>query len=193
MADPVRPNDPGDVPPDELQEGFVDFEAPQAPQQNYAEERLADVQATDTWYPQNTFDIRYELVTGDTVMRPMGPDGLPGERVKLSSGAWSATIQWSYERANDWPECPHPDIGDPNYVLIYASITPAKPQEGIGAHRAFRVSGIYIYQLLKPLADFGPFPTATSPESKAQIGDNTLPTLSFVRGALAGVGLYRTQ
>jgi hypothetical protein len=193
MADPVRPNDPGDTPPGELQEGFDDFQAPNFPPNNYADDLLADVQATDTWYPQNTFDVQYELVTGNAVMRPMGPDGLPGERVKLQSEGWTCTIQWSQERANDWPDCPHPDIGDPNYVLIYAKITPAKPLEGIGRQRAFRVSGLYIYHLLKPLTDIGPFPTAASPESKADINENTMPALSFKRGMLAGVGLYRTQ
>ncbi len=70
-------------------------------------------------------------------------------------------------------------------MLIYARVQPAKPAEGLKGARVYRVSGRYEYRLLKPLFEWGPFPTAVSPESTAQPADNTLPTSAFKTGVLA--------
>lgn len=145
-----------------------------------------------TFMPETSVDVRFEYHPGERVQDACAADGAPGERVKIHAGYWTKVISWDYERLNDWPLCPHPDTGDPNDVLIYASVQPAKPQDG-PSQRVFRVTGEYHYRLLRPLADWGPFPTARSPETTASQHDNMMPAVAFEYGALFGAGSFKSQ
>lgn len=141
-------------------------------------------------YPETTIDVKYVLYPGVRVQRPASQTGA-GETVVLHAPFWNKIVQFSYEKIGSWPTVPHWDTGNPNEVLVRAEVTPAKPAEG-GNLRVFRVSGLYVYELLQPPgADAGPFPTAVSPESTATQVENTMQSSFFDRNALGRVDGYQ--
>lgn len=181
-----------EFPENDLPAGVEDYGGePPYPDEPSSPGQFADFMAGATFMPESSVDVRFEFWPGDRVQDIAGPDGTPGERVKLHAGYWTKVISWDYERLNDWPLCPHPDTGSDNDVLLYATIQPAKPQNGPNGLRVFRVSGEYTYRLLRPLTDWGPFATAKSPEALATVYDNAMPAVAFERGALFGVGSFK--
>lgn len=156
---------------------------------------LADVQATPTWYPENTVDVRFDGDLGVDVQFGCAPGdplngtpSVPGRVVKIHTGKVTKVIEWTFERLNTWPVCPHPETGNPNEVLTHWTIVPAKPLEQPDGERVFRISGRYEYVLIRGLAGGLTLPTATSPESNAAMADNTVPQILFDRSLLASVG-----
>jgi hypothetical protein len=189
MVEPYDPLQQQGEPSPEFVDEFLD-DPPAQPGPNPSNLRanrdyLADVQAGLAPYTQPLYEVRYEYFPGIAVMQPMNADG-PGEVVRLHSPGWTAVLEFSVERENLAPEVPHPDVGDPNWVLTYASVQPAAPLDGPDGQRAWRLSGRYVYSLLNGLqgagsglSAWGPFPSTTHPASKATSEENTVPPSSF--------------
>lgn len=190
MAEPLDPADFGadsaTLPQDFPDSAFEEEAFSPSIEGVNAEDNLSDVQASEAWYPENTVDLRYDYYPGVAVQVDAGQGdplaGRPsnsGRPVKKHEGFWTKVVEWTFERLNDWPLCPHPLSGNADEVLIECAIVPAKPLELPGGGRAYRVSGRYVYHLLSGFTGCGPFPTATSEESTASQSDNTAPQVIF--------------
>jgi hypothetical protein len=187
MRDTIpRPLPVPEVPPDPGTEDLF-FDEGDTPDVPPSGEPSPD-QDGGAFYPETTVDVRYDFDSGDVVSPVAGPAGTPANQVKLHGGGWSKVISWSFERQGEWPTCPHPSGGTDggNAVFQHGTVVPAKPLAGPDGLRVYRVSGVYTYKLLVPLTEWGPFPTAATPDEIVPAVLNVMPSFRFDATLLQG-------
>lgn len=113
----------------------------------------------------NRYEIctRIQVRTGLKANPVTGPVGTPADVVRLHAPVGVKTITWVAERIGAQPVLPHPSTGDLNDVLTYYDIQPESPTlQPDGYTYAWRVRGIYIYDLKLPPGDGDPIPVPTT-------------------------------
>jgi hypothetical protein len=115
-------------------------------------------------------DSRYEKDTGLRVMTVSGPhtagsnstENVSNEVVRVHRGAQKVYRYWSCERIGEQPQIPHGESDNPNEVLEQQIITGCSPLT-LPNGKIWRVSGINVYGLLKPLNETVIWPLCSSP------------------------------
>lgn len=120
------------------------------------------------------------------VLPPLSRQGAPPQAYFAYSGGvlidCFATLKAGVDALSDtWPDCPDPNTNNPNEVCTYGTVVVATPLTGPDNIMVYRVSGQYVYRLLKGLPTFGPFPTTSDPSATFQPSQNLLPLSSFVQ------------
>lgn len=104
-------------------------------------------------YNQYTVDTNYFYDPGIRVLPIMGDpldtNGPTSAAIRVHNGQTTKVVKWTGERLNNRVALPSTDTGDPNEVLVGATIIPANPYQDIDSV-TWRVSGAYQYVCLKP-------------------------------------------
>lgn len=147
---------------------LADQVGPFSPVLDVPDSSVSAAQQTDAFYPETTMDVRYDIHPGVAV-QPLAqsPDaeGNTCEKVQLTAAYMTKTLSFTMERLGEKPVIPDWNDPDPNLVLTYVSVTDAVPLDGPNGIVVWRVSGTYVWRLLKPLDPNTPWPVGTSPAS----------------------------
>jgi hypothetical protein len=146
---------------------------------------FSDAQEGDNPYRENNIDTRYEYDSGWRVNPVAGPDGTASDAVKLHAARWKKVVRFDFERDNQRPNLPHPGAVNDNQLLTYGTVVVAAPLYGPGGETAWRASGVYVYELGKPLPEWGPFSVGTTPDVTTQPTLTAYQTTDFVGTFLA--------
>ena len=98
-----------------------------------------------------TIDTYYDWDYGLVKVPMAAPDGMAARIVKTHAQTGRKTVVWTTERDMGRPVCPHWDTGNPNEVLVFKRIIPANALFNVDGRPIWRITGMYIYELLLPL------------------------------------------
>lgn len=126
---------------------------------------LAADQANDgSPYTIYAIDTDYEWDMGYGQMPTGGADGSASAVVKTHAEVAQKVVFWTCERVGAKPVLPHWDTGNANEILAYKRISPVSHLLTYAGKQVWRVNGIYLYFLSRPV-DGAPLPTGAPPPS----------------------------
>lgn len=132
-------------------------------------------------YSQYLIDTTYFTDTGMRVISTCSLDPtvlVLHSAIRVSQPITTKIIIWTVERMFLTPNIPSADTKNKNEILISKSITPANPLQHANG-KVFRISGTYVYRLLKALTENDVFPAGTTPaetDSANAAGHAIVPT-----------------
>lgn len=133
-------------------------------------------------YTVYTIDTEYVEDTGLRVLASGGIDGTQnqGTVTRIHRGMTRKVVKWVAERINKMPILPSKNTQNPNEVLISSLIYPANPVQGaIGIQKLYRVSGVYVYDLVKPMDENSIYPMGTTPGEMDVSADHNITPQNF--------------
>jgi hypothetical protein len=104
-------------------------------------------------YTDYTVETTFDSDAGILQSPVAGPAGTPSDIIQVSAPYDIMIVKWTAKRIGRKPLVPSPlRPNDPNAVLKSKTIVPLAPMmDPDGKTKIYRVSGVYVYQLLLPV------------------------------------------
>lgn len=138
-------------------------------------------------YTEYQINSRFVNQSGVIVVPSAGPDGTPPAVIKMHAAKQYRIVTWTATRVGVMPELPNPILTGSNDLLISMDVDPQAPKPyQVSNFYLYRVSGTYVYEILKPLViGTDPIPSAVLPASTALTTQANLSNFNFKQGVIA--------
>lgn len=133
-------------------------------------------------YNEYLIDSTYSTDTGLRVL-PKASSGenatIQNSVVRIHRGTTEKCVQWTCERCNEKPVLPALTTSDPNEIPIRQEIKFANKYQLANGQKLYRVSGVNVYQLVKPKSPNSVYPIGTTPAEISPSAANFFSSLDF--------------
>lgn len=123
---------------------------------------VSSEQLHGNWYTDYRIDSRYDTDMGLLMLDVAGPYGQSQPQiVRTHVPSCRKVVKWTAERVGAIPDAPSTNTNNPNEVLAHKTVLPCTPVMAQDGTQIYRLSGTYVYYLLKAPAETDRLSTGT--------------------------------